>query len=330
MKTIRSDVLGFCGGVSRAVQSAYDALDAAGSGLQKPKIFSLGPLIHNQIALDKLKERGLEILLESQIDSLDKDCAVIVRAHGVSPQVLERIKARGARIVDATCPRVALSQRRAAEFSAKGMFVILAGDAGHAEVKAVEGSALFSAETCATENGAKPEILGGGAETSCKPKTCASQNGGKPKTAAGRFILVQNAEEAEALSVQPEMRGNSVLLSQTTFSPLEYKKISQILCKKIDGLEVLDTICPATGERQKALADLAQKVDALVVVGGKKSANSERLFELAKSLCAASYFVESAADLPTDFGGAQTVGIAAGASSPDFVIEEVEEKIRAM
>ena len=325
MKTIRSEVLGFCGGVSRAVQSAYDALDAADSGLRKPKIFSLGPLIHNQIALDKLKERGLEILSESQIDSLDQDCSVIVRAHGVSPQVLERIKARDAKIVDATCPRVALSQRRAAEFSQKGMFVILAGDAGHAEVKAVEGSALFSAETackpktCDAQKGAKPETFGGGAET-----------GGKPKTCAGRFLLVQNADEAEALSVLPEMRGNAVLLSQTTFSPLEYKKISQILSKKIEGLEVLDTICPATGERQAALADLAQKVDALVVVGGKKSANSERLFELAKSLCEASYFVESADDLPADFGSAKTVGIAAGASSPDFVIEEVEEKIRAM
>lgn len=320
MKTIRSEVLGFCGGVSRAVQSAYDALDAADSCLQKPKIFSLGPLIHNQIALDKLKERGLEILLENQIDSLDKDCVVIVRAHGVSPLVLERIKARGAKIVDATCPRVALSQRRAAEFSQKGMFVILAGDKGHAEVKAVEGSATQSVgkPENGAENGGKTQTAGS-AETACKPKTCA-----------GRFVLVQNALEAEALSVLPQMRGNSVLLSQTTFSPLEYKKISEILCNKIDGLKVFDTICPATGERQAALAELCKKVDALVVVGGKKSANSERLFELAKSLCPASYFVERADELPKDFGGAQVVGIAAGASSPDFVIEEVERKIQEL
>ncbi len=326
MKTIRSRVLGFCGGVSRAVQSAYDALDAADSGLRKPKIFSLGPLIHNQIALDKLKERGLEILLEKQIDSLGKDCVVIVRAHGVSPLVLERIKARGAQIVDATCPRVALSQRRAAEFSQKGMFVILAGDAGHAEVKAVEGSALFSTPAAETESKVKK---GGGTQSVGKPGKGA-EIACKPETCAGRFVLVQNALEAEALSVQPQMRGNSVLLSQTTFSPLEYKKISQILCKKIDGLKVFDTICPATGERQAALAELCKKVDALVVVGGKKSANSERLFELAKSLCPASYFVESADGLPKDFGGAQVVGIAAGASSPDFVIAEVESRIQAM
>ena len=301
MTTIRSELLGFCSGVSRAVRSALDAL-AAEQGLQKPKkIYSLGPLIHNQIELERLSQKGLKILQEEQIDSLDADCLVIVRAHGVSPLVVQRIRARGAQIVDATCPRVALSQRRAAEFSQKGMFVILAGDKGHAEVKAVEGSALFPAESAKN-----------------------SQN------ARGSFVLVQNVSEAEALAVVPEMNGNAVLLSQTTFSPEEYKKIAETLCKKIEGLKVFDTICPATGHRQKALAALAKKVDALVVVGGKKSANSERLYELAKSLIPAAYFVESAADLPKDFGGAKVVGIAAGASSPDYVIDAVEEALKAL
>ena len=92
----------------------------------------------------------------------------------------------------------------------------------------------------------------------------------------------------------------------------------------------MDTICPATDERQAALSELAKKVDALVVVGGNKSANSLRLFELAQSFCPRSYFVQSADDLPNDFGGAEIVGIAAGASSPDFVIDAVERKIQAM
>lgn len=265
-----------------------DALGAEDTAQKPKKIYSLGPLIHNQIALDQLSNKGLKILQESQIDSLDMDSLVIVRAHGVSPFVLERIKARGAQVIDATCPRVALSQRRAAEFSAKGMFVILTGDKGHAEVKAVEGSALF---------------------------------------AGGRFILVQSADEAAAFKADPQMDGNAVLLSQTTFSPEEYKKIAGILSNKIKGLKVFDTICPATGQRQKALAELSKKVDAIVVVGGKKSANSQRLYELAKSLCANSYFVESADELPNDFGGAKVVGITAGASSPDFVIDEVERKL---
>ena len=147
---------------------------------------------------------------------------------------------------------------------------------------------------------------------------------------AARFVLVQNVSEAQALEVLPDMENNAVLLSQTTFSPEEYKKIAGILSQKIKGLKVFDTICPATGHRQKALAALAKKVDALVVVGGKKSANSERLYELAKSLCSAAYFVESADDLPKDFGGAKVVGITAGASSPDFVIDEVEARVQSM
>ena len=283
------------------------ALDALGTedGMQKPKkIYSLGPLIHNQIALEQLSDKGLIILQENQIDSLDNGSLVIVRAHGVSPFVLERIKASGAQVIDATCPRVALSQRRAAEFSQKGMFVILTGDKGHAEVKAVEGSALFAAET--------------------------SEKAKKTAAKLGRFILVQSAAEAAALKIEPEMQENSVLLSQTTFSPEEYKKIALILSEKIKGLKVLDTICPATAQRQKALVELAKKVDALVVVGGKKSANSERLYELAKSLKPSAFFVESAEDLPKDFGGAKTIGLTAGASSPDFVIDAVEERIKAL
>lgn len=305
-----------------------DALGAEETRQKPKKIYSLGPLIHNQIALEKLKEKGLLILDESQIDCLDQDCVVIVRAHGVSPLVTRRIQARGAKIINATCPRVALSQRRAAEFSSLGMFVILAGDAGHAEVKAVEGSATESAGAaeivCKPKTGgagtaSKPENDGGQSETDCKSKNGAAQN--------GRFVLVQNAAEAEALEVLPQMAENAVLLSQTTFSPKEFEKIAGVLSKKISGLKIFNTICPATGERQKALVSLSEKVDAIVVVGGKKSANSERLFELAKSLCERSFFVESADGLPADFGGAKVVGLTAGASSPDFVIDEVERKI---
>jgi 4-hydroxy-3-methylbut-2-enyl diphosphate reductase len=297
MKIVRSELLGFCSGVSRAIKSALDALGLEDAAQKPKKIYSLGPLIHNKAALDDLQKKGLKILQENQIDSLDKDSLVIVRAHGISPFVLEQIKAAGAQIIDATCPRVALSQRRAAEFSAKGMFVILTGDKGHAEVKAVEGSALFAAQ-------------------GCKPKS------------GGRFILVQSADEAARFDASAEMENNAVLLSQTTFSPEEYKKVASILTDKIEGLKVFDTICPATGERQKALAELSKKVDALVVVGGKKSANSERLYELAKSLCANSYFVESAEELPKDLGGAKVVGITAGASSPDFVVDAVERKLQ--
>ncbi|MDE5776884.1 MAG: 4-hydroxy-3-methylbut-2-enyl diphosphate reductase, partial [Treponemataceae bacterium] len=93
-----------------------------------------------------------------------------------------------------------------------------------------------------------------------------------------------------------------------------------------------DTICPATQNRQKALRDLAEKSNAIIVVGGKKSANSRRLFELARVLCERSFFVENAQEAAQllkkgELCGAATVGITAGASTPDFLIEEVERAL---
>ncbi len=284
-----------------AVKAAEDAL--ARNSVGKIRIFSLGPLIHNETVLKNLETRGLIILDESKIDSLDENCVVLLRAHGVAPDVLKKIKATGAEVVDSTCPRVATSLRRAEEFSKKNFRVILAGDAGHGEVRAIQGS--------------------------------AEQGGGK-------FTLVQNALDAEkfADSFENACGENSdascnagcVLLSQTTFSPDEFKKIADTLREKIPSLHVLDTICPATQSRQNALFDLAKKVDAIIVVGGKKSANSRRLFELARSLCEKSFFVEDAREAKRllqegAFCGTATVGITAGASTPDFLIEEVEEML---
>lgn len=291
---VRSAVMGFCSGVRLAVKAAEDALERNSFG--EKKIFSLGPLIHNETVLKNFEERGLKILDENQIDSLDENCVVLLRAHGIAPNVLKKIKATGAEVIDSTCPRVATSLRRAEEFSKKGCCVILAGDAGHGEVRALQGS--------------------------------AEQGGGK-------FVLVQNAAEAEKIANSFENFSceNSVLLSQTTFSPDEFKKIAEALREKIPNLQVLDTICPATQSRQKALRDLTKKSDAIIVVGGKKSANTRRLFELARALCEKSFFVENAQEAARllqkgSLCGAATVGITAGASTPDFLIEEVERAIR--
>lgn len=293
-RLVRSEVMGFCSGVRLAVKAAEGALERNSFG--EKKIFSLGPLIHNETVLKNFEERGLKILDESQIDSLDENCVVLLRAHGVAPNVLKKIRATGAEVIDSTCPRVATSLRRAEEFSKKGCCVILAGDAGHGEVCALQGS--------------------------------AEQGGGK-------FVLVQSAAEAEKIanSFENFPCENSVLLSQTTFSPDEFKKIAKALREKIPNLQVLDTICPATQSRQKALRDLAKNSDAIIVVGGKKSANSRRLFELARSLCEKSFFVENAQEAASllqegELLGAASVGITAGASTPDFLIEEVERAFR--
>ena len=119
-----------------------------------------------------------------------------------------------------------------------------------------------------------------------------------------------------------------ILLSQTTFSPTEFEAISaELQNAQAESVEVFNTICPATRERQEALSALASEVDGIVVIGGKASANTKRLFLSAQQLCKNVAYIESADELPNDFATLKTVGITAGASTPDSVIEEVEKRL---
>lgn len=271
-------------GVRRAVESAEVALKE----YKDKTVYSLGPLIHNTVALEDLEHKGLSILEENQLknmDSINQDSVVVIRAHGVSPKVKSGLLAKKAVIIDATCPRVTVSQNRVQEFSAKGYSVILAGDNGHAEVEGIRGFA------------------------------------------AGKFFCVQNLAEAqklvEDLSIDSFDKQKFLLLCQTTFSPVEFEKISEFLKSCIPCLEIINTICPATRQRQDALEKLCQAVDGVVVVGGKKSANTIRLYQKACVLVKNAVHIEKASEIPDFFKQLETVGVTAGASTPDNVIEEV-------
>lgn len=271
-------------GVRRAVESAEVALKE----YRDKTVYSLGPLIHNMVALEDLASKGLQILEENQlknIDFINLDSVVVIRAHGVSPKVKASLAAKNAVIIDATCPRVTVSQNRVAEFSAKGYSVILAGDNGHAEVEGIRGFAI------------------------------------------GDFYCVQNLSEAQMLvdelCVKSGDQRKFLLLCQTTFSPVEFEKISEFLKTHIPSLEIINTICPATRQRQDALEKLCQAVDGVVVVGGKKSANTIRLYQKACALVKNAVHIEKASEIPDFFKELDTVGVTAGASTPDNVIEEV-------
>ena len=137
MNVILADVLGYCMGVRRAVDSAIETL----KNNQNNKVYSLGPLIHNQVALDKLSSMGLKVLREPNIDLLDERSVVIIRAHGVPPQVIEKLTEKNSFVVNATCPRVLASQNNAKRYSSMNYTVILAGDKNHGEVVGIAGYA---------------------------------------------------------------------------------------------------------------------------------------------------------------------------------------------
>ena len=276
MIVVRAEVLGYCMGVRRAVEAASDALEK-NTG---KKVYTLGPLIHNQTALAVLAEKGLFILHEDDACSAENDCIVIIRAHGVPPSVITALKKQNCTVVDATCPRVTASQKIAAEYAEKEYAVILAGDSNHGEVTGIAGYAGF------------------------------------------RFILVRNRIDADALELQYDT--NAVLLSQTTFSPVEFEAIAGILKCKCPSLKVMNTICPATKERQEALKRMCPLVDGVLVIGGRNSANTKRLLLTAQNVCRNADLIETA----DKYFLMNKVGITAGASTPDEVINKVEKVLQ--
>lgn len=144
--------------------------------------------------------------------------------------------------------------------------------------------------------------------------------------AGENFTVLQNLEEAKNFNL-PSKDKNVILLSQTTYSPSEFLKIEQLLQGKIKNLAIMNTICPATNERQDALLDLCSKVDGILVIGGKNSANTKRLYQTAAANCKNAAHIQSASDIPQNFFLLKTVGITAGASTPDQIIESVKKAL---
>lgn len=276
MNVIKADTMGYCMGVRRAVESAEIALKE----YKDKKVYSLGPLIHNPVALEELSKKGLNIIQENDIPSLDSSSVVIIRAHGISPQVKNLLLQRNVIIIDATCPRVTVSQNRVAEYSSNGYKVFLAGDRGHAEVEGIKGYA------------------------------------------SGEFFCIQNVKEASEIFSR-NLSEKSLLLCQTTFSPVEFEKIAAMANDISSEIKIINTICPATQQRQDALEKLCQNVDGVIVVGGKKSANTIRLYQKATGFVKNAIHIEKASEIPDFFRNLQVVGVTAGASTPDNVIEEV-------
>lgn len=276
MKVILADVLGYCMGVRKAMDSALDALEK----YKDKNVYSLGPIIHNQTALDFLAQKGLKILEENQVEKAEPNSVVIIRAHGVPPCIIEELEKKDCIVINATCPRVVASQKNAQKYAARDYTVVLAGDKNHGEVTGIAGYA------------------------------------------GDKFILVENSEEVEKLNIPTDEK--IVLLSQTTYSPSEFNKIADIIEEKCSEVKIMNTICPATKERQDALLKLCPIVDGLIIVGGKNSANTKRLLQTALKYCKNAILIERAQEIPSEFLSLNTVGITAGASTPDSVIQEVK------
>ncbi|HIS78958.1 bifunctional 4-hydroxy-3-methylbut-2-enyl diphosphate reductase/30S ribosomal protein S1 [Anaeromassilibacillus sp. An200] len=208
---------------------------------------------------------------------------LVIRSHGVARSVLEEAERGGVRYVDATCPFVAKIHRIVQQASEEGRFVLIAGDRTHPEVQGIVGH--------------------------CR---------------GGCFVFSGVHELEEFTKNHEDLSKNPVcVVSQTTFSVAEWKNSLKIVNKVYTNAAIFDTICNATANRQSEAEALSRTCDAMVIVGGKQSSNTAKLFDVCRRNCA-SYFVEDARELPLEaLRGADTVGITAGASTPASIIKEV-------
>ena len=143
----------------------------------------------------------------------------------------------------------------------------------------------------------------------------------------GPSTVIKTREEAEKFL--REGHENVCIVSQTTFNYKNFQELVEILAKKRYDRLVLNTICNATNERQAEAAEIAKTVDAMIVIGGKHSSNTQKLFEICKGVCKNTYYIQTLADLDSDsFRSIQCVGITAGASTPNKIIEEVSKHVR--
>ncbi|MDR3124151.1 MAG: 4-hydroxy-3-methylbut-2-enyl diphosphate reductase [Treponema sp.] len=290
MRVRRAETLGFCMGVRRAMEMAEAALSQTP---QTGTVYAMGNLIHNPQAMAPLLKQGLVVLDEEKIPEDLRRAPVVIRAHGVSPQLEAALTGRGARIVDATCPKVKASQIKAQELRSLGCRVFLAGERRHAEIIGVLGYA----PDCV--------VVGSPAEAAAAAEKLRRESGAL-KTA---------------------------LIGQTTWDLAEYAAIADAIRAFFPDLEVSDTICGATRARQDSLRALCAEADAVIVAGGRESANTRRLLDIARSFPGPdgrgkpAWLVETPGEIPAEIDRHDTVGLCAGASTPDALIDAIEEAL---
>jgi 4-hydroxy-3-methylbut-2-enyl diphosphate reductase len=257
---------GFCFGVKRAINIAKKALLK-----DKPKIYSLGPIIHNPQVVEELFKKGLQVV--SSLKGI-KNGIVIISSHGAPIEVLEEIKKRKINLIDATCPFVKYAQNIVRRLKREGYRIIIMGDKAHPEVKALKSLTL-------------PSPING--------------------------------------------RGKKIgIVSQTTQNKENYiKEIGKILEEDFSEIRIFNTICNDTLRRQLATRALLKDCDLIIVIGGKNSANTRRLWQICKESGVGSFHIETESELKREwFAGKRRVGITSGASTPDSMVENVRERIK--
>jgi len=270
MEIIVADHSGFCPGARYVVEIAES----------NGRAYSLGPILHNEQLIERLRKKGVIPLTLDEI--LEKRSGkVIIRAHGVPAEEITALKEAGFDVKDGTCSKVKDVYDISQEHESQGYKIFVFGDRDH------------------------PEVIG----------------------IVSRLqdpVVIGKVED-----IPDEHYEKVCLVSQTTQIPSAYEEIRKALERKYDELKAIaNTICPATQERQDAASALAKDVDVMLVIGGKKSSNTNNLYKLCRRVNPQTYHVQTKDDLDKEqFKDVGSVGITAGASTPNFIIISVFKEL---
>ena len=276
MKVKLASNYGFCFGVKRAIKIAEDYKNSA----------TMGPLIHNQDEINRLRNDFNVGLYNNLSDVKDND-TVIIRTHGIPKNDLKNLKAQNAKIINATCPFVTTPQQIVKKMSQEGYSILIFGDSDHPEVKGVQSYAEFQNDV---------------------------------------HIVLEPSDLENIV-----FKNNKIAtVAQTTKKKEKYLEIVNYLVLKNKEVRVFNTICDATFENQDAARELSKEVDVMIVIGGKNSSNTKQLHSICLENCPDSYLIENENELNDSwFLNKKLCGVTAGASTPDWIIQQVINKIES-
>ena len=284
MEIIRAKYMGFCFGVLEAINVCNSLVE------EKGKKYILGMLVHNKQVVEDMQRKGFKLVTEEEllqdVDSLEENDIVVIRAHGTSKKVHEKLKERKVKVFDATCIFVNKIRQEIEIANEKGYSILFMGDRNHPEVKGVISF-------------------------------------------ADDIQIFESYEEATKLKI--DLDKTYLLSTQTTLNKRKFEEVKKFFKENYKNVIIFDKICGATAVRQKAVEDLAVKVELMIVVGDTKSSNTKKLYEISKKLNDNTYLIENEEQLNLDiFSGKKVVGITAGASTPEETIMNIEKKIRGI
>jgi 4-hydroxy-3-methylbut-2-enyl diphosphate reductase len=277
MKVKLASNYGFCFGVKRAIKIAEDYKNAS----------TMGPLIHNQDEINRLKN-DFNVGLYTNLSEVKDNDTVIIRTHGIPKDDLKNLRAQKAKVINATCPFVTTPQQIVKKMSKEGYSILIFGDSDHPEVKGVQSYGEDQDDV---------------------------------------HIILEPSDIDKLI-----LKNNKIAtVAQTTKKKEKYLEIVNALILKNKEVRVFNTICDATFENQDAARDLSKEVDVVIVIGGKNSSNTKQLHSICVENCHDSYLIENESELDNSwFINKNLCGITAGASTPDWIIKQVVEKIESL